>query len=103
MVPIMPRGFKQDTPQVCVPCFGNRSTPAPGPAGMLGRHKAHESHDPRRARKAPRIAELGGHGEGGQVTYPRKHRNRRTGSAKGSLVKYVRTSSSTAVNRAETS
>lgn len=59
---------------MCVPCFGNRSTPAPGSAGMLGRHKAHESHDPRRTWKAPRIAELGGNGSSVGERFTRKIR-----------------------------
>ena len=89
MMAIVPRGFEEDTPQVRVPRLGNRAAATPGAARVLRRHEADEAHHTGARRKAARVAELCGDGEARSGhSIPLKHRNRRTGSANGSPVKY---------------
>jgi hypothetical protein len=65
----------------------DRAAPPSRAARVLRRHEADEAHDTRGRRKATRITQFGRNGQCAEITDPRKHRNRRTDSAKGSLVK----------------
>src|SRR6476646_4690875 len=66
MMPIVPRGFDEDAPQMAVARFRDAALRAPGATRVLGGHEADKGHGAGGGRKAPRVAELGGERERGQ-------------------------------------
>src|SRR5437763_3396748 len=66
-MPVVPRGFDEDAPQMAVARFRDAALRTFGATRVLGGHEADKRHGAGGGRKAPWVAELGGDGERGQV------------------------------------
>jgi hypothetical protein len=67
VVPVVPGRFDQDTPQMPIPGFRNPAAAVVRPTRVLRRHQADESHKLAGRRKAMRVAEFGGNGQGREI------------------------------------
>src|SRR5256885_7484828 len=66
-MPVVPGRFEEHAPQMAVARFGDAALHAPGATRVLGGDEADTGHGAGSGRKAPRVAELGGDGERGEV------------------------------------